>query len=206
MERNVRGLYPRLPCDRPRAVVRHGPPSITMVRCGECGNCLAVLDFRAKNKGNSNRKKVKRFENKNACENPTAAKRARISEAERLIAAGHGGEIRGEYRSLPSGEEAALDPAAHEAHPKGSLKEEEYFDQKAFNEYGALVRKCTETTKDSPSANVKLEAHTMIRKMRGLLDPSMKGVVDYEEATKDISNILAKWESKGGRRHEGIHP
>ena len=165
-----------------------------MVRCNKCGNCLAVLDFRAKNKGN--RKKVKRFENKNACENPTAAKRARISEAERLVAAGHGGEIRGEYRPLPSGEEASIDPAARKTRPKeGRLKEDEFFDQKAFDEYLKAVNDCTKAAKDSPSADVKLEARTMIPKMRGLLDPSMKSEVDYAEATKDGSNILTKWQS-----------
>ena len=29
--------------------------------------------------------------------------------------------------------------------------------------------------------------------MRGLLDPAVKGEVDYAEATKDESNILAQW-------------
>ena len=33
----------------------------------------------------------------------------------------------------------------------------------------------------------------MIRKMRGLLHPSMKSEVDYVEAAKDGSNILVQW-------------
>ena len=33
----------------------------------------------------------------------------------------------------------------------------------------------------------------MLKKMKGLLDPSMKSEVDYEEAVKDSSNVLTQW-------------
>ena len=97
---------------------------------------------RARATGSEEVTKVKQFKNTNACKNPTAAKRAseyQVSEAERLVASGHGGEIRGEYRSLQSAEEAALDPAPRKARPKESMKEEEYFVQKAFDVYAVLV-------------------------------------------------------------------
>ncbi len=61
-----------------------------MGRCNKCDACVAVIEFRANNRGKSNKKKVKRFENANPCTNPTT-KRPRISEAGLLVAAGHGG-------------------------------------------------------------------------------------------------------------------
>ena len=45
-----------------------------MGRCQKCDHCLAALEYKAKNKGKSNRKKVKQFENTNACKNPIAPK------------------------------------------------------------------------------------------------------------------------------------
>ena len=44
------------------------------------------------------------------------------------------------------------------------------------------------------SSDVKAEGPSMIKKMRGLLHPSVKSEVDYEEAAKDISNVLFMWE------------
>lgn len=42
----------------------------------------------------------------------------------------------------------------------------------------------------------------MITKMRGVLDPSLKYEVDYEEAVKDVSNALFMWrmEAAAGKR------
>ena len=166
-----------------------------MARCKQCESCAAVIEYRGKHKSKIDKKKVKKFETANPCSNPSTGMCARISEAELLVAAGHGGEIRGEYNPLPSAEEAELERAGRKARPKGCLDEEQTFDDKAFDEYGKLVLKCTEAAKDSPSADVKLEARTIIPKMRRLLDPSMKSEVDYDEATKDGSNILAKWQT-----------
>ena len=70
-----------------------------MARCKECESCAAIIEYRGKHKSKIDKKKVKKFETANPCSNPTA-KRARISEAELLVAAGHGGEIRGEYLLL----------------------------------------------------------------------------------------------------------
>ncbi len=148
-----------------------------MGRCKECDSCAAVIKFKARHKSKSDRKKVKRFENTKLCP----------------FAAGHGVEIRGEIQPIPSIDEVALDPAAREARPKGSLAEENAFDANAFDGYVDVVRRCTNAAKGSSSADVKLEGRTMILKMRGLLEPSMKSEVDYDEATRDCGNIFVKW-------------
>jgi len=164
-----------------------------MGRCKNCEGCSAVLEFKENNKGSKNfAKKLKKYEKANPCTNPTA-KRAKISEVGSLFAAGHGGKIRGEHQPIPSVEEAALEAAARKARPKASLKEAK-FNQEAFDEYSDLVLKCTNAAAKSSSADVKLESRSMIPKMRGLLDPSVKDEVDYAEATKDTNNILAQWE------------
>ena len=163
-----------------------------MGRCKKCDSCLLVLEFKNNNKGKQNLKKYKRFDTANPCTNPTA-KRARISETEKLFAGGHGGQIRGEIQPVPSVEDATLERADREARPKGSLMEDDPFNQEAFDEYLDLVNKCTQKAKQSTSADVKAEASSMIRKMRGLLHPSVKSEVDYAEATKDTSNILVQW-------------
>ena len=71
--------------------------------------------------------------------------------------------------------------------------EDEPFDQEAFEEYLNLVLQCTKVSADSTSDDVKTEAPSMIRKMRGLIHPAIKHEVDFAEATKDGSNILAHW-------------
>ena len=163
-----------------------------MGRCKKCYSCLFVHEFKNNNKGKQNLKKYKRFDTANPCTNPTA-KRARISETKKLFAGGHGGEIKGEIQPVPSVEEVTLERADHKARPKESLKEDDPFDQEAFDEYLDLVNKCTKKAKQSTPADVKAEASSMIRKMRGLLHPSMRSEVDYAEATKDTSNILVQW-------------
>ena len=164
-----------------------------MGRCNGCPACLAVLEFRTSNK--KNRKKIKKFEKANPCVNPTANLKRKISEVEQLFAAGHGGEIRGEFRAVPV---TAIDGGGttlrtQKARVRGESVEPTSFNQDAFDEYLDLVLRCTETAKESTSSDVKAEASSMITKMRGLLHPSVKDEVDYAEATKDSSNILTHW-------------
>ena len=63
----------------------------------------------------------------------------------------------------------------------------------AFDDYVALVLQCTEIARMTISSDVKLERQSIITKMRGLLDPKMKAEVDYEEASKDVSNVWLQW-------------
>ena len=76
---------------------------------------------------------------------------------------------------------------------KGSSDEEQLLNADNFDEYAAICCWCTDAVKDQTSAEVNLEARTMIPKMQRLLDPSMKSKGDYDEATKYGGNILAKW-------------
>lgn len=77
--------------------------------------------------------------------------------------------------------------------PRGSLLEEPYFDDEAYNEYADIARQCTKAAKDAQCRGVQAEARTMIPKMRDLLALATKSEVDFREATKDTSNVLAKW-------------
>ena len=80
-----------------------------------------------------------------------------------------------------------------EARPEGSFKESNGFDEAAFDEYATLVLECTQVAEATESVDVKQEGPSMIKKMRGLLHPSVKSEVDYEEAVKDVSNVRLMW-------------
>lgn len=159
-----------------------------MGRCNKCQACAAVVVFRSQNRGQKNRKKVKSYEVKNKCTNATSVPTKRkLSEVENLFAAGHGGEIRGELCSITS---TVCEPRA--SRPT-KFNEDTSFDEKTFEEYCSLVRQCQDVASESTSSGVRLEARSMIPKLRGLLDPSIKFEVDYQEATKDGSNVLSCW-------------
>ena len=74
-----------------------------------------------------------------------------------------------------------------------SYKEDYCVNEDAFEDYLRLVNECTKVAHSTASQDVKVEGPSMIRKMRGLLHPSVKSEVDYEEAAKDISNVLFMW-------------
>jgi len=169
----------------------------SMGRCNRCQACVAVASFRSGNRGKKNRKKVKSFEVKNKCTNPTSEpSKRKISEVQNLFAAGHGGQVRGELRPIPSTE-----LGLRAARPS-NLKEGTAFEEKPFEEYCSLVRQCQDAALESTSADVRLEARSMLPKLRGLLDPSIKYEVDYHEATKDGCNVLSCWRNgdAAGRR------
>ena len=45
----------------------------------------------------------------------------------------------------------------------------------------------------------------MTAKMRGLLDPLVKCGVDYEEAVKDVCNVLMHWMNNSAALKKGLH-
>ena len=159
-----------------------------MPRCNECASCFEVIGWRAENKGRKNEKKRKKLEKSNPCSNPTSGgKKMRVSEVDSLYAAGHGGQIRGEFKSAPK------QPAVREARSKSNLDESLSFDSEAFDEYVQLVVRCSNRAKASKSADVRLEFTTMIPKMQKLTNLQVKEEVDYVEANRDVSNILTRW-------------
>ena len=165
-------------------------PDSDMGRCNICHTCLDVAAYRKNNSGKRNSKKVKRYEKANKCSNPTSnAKRRKVSELQSLHTAGHGGQIRGEVFDAPS----VANTTNRAARPKCSLKEPSTFKSEDFEQYCALVLKCTTVAKESDSSNVKAESRSMLSKMRKLMDPTVKGDVDFAEATMDCSNILRHW-------------
>ena len=80
-----------------------------------------------------------------------------------------------------------------EARPDGSFNESNDFDEAAFDEYTRMVLECTQVAEETESVDVQEEGPSMIKKMRGLLHPSVKLEVDYEVAVKDVSNVLFMW-------------
>ena len=75
----------------------------------------------------------------------------------------------------------SIAPKEMSACPKDSLNEDKYFNQKAFDEYADIV------------FGITAEGRSMISKMKGLLNPSIKCEIDYEEGPKDLCNELMHW-------------
>ena len=164
-----------------------------MPRCKSCASCTAVAFFRRNNGGRKNAKKVKTFEKNHPCQHPiTSNKKRRVTEMDALASGGSGGRLRTgmSHHPTPSLE---CDSKARAACPDGSYDEDIHFNQVTFDDYAALVLQCTEIARTTISSDVKLERQSMITKMRGLLDPKMKAEVDYEEASKDVSNVWLQW-------------
>ena len=159
-----------------------------------CENCRLVVDFRQKNKGPRNKNKVKKYEIEKKCLQPTASsKKRKVSELQNLSARGHGGQIRGEIPEDITSINDSLNRASRSSRPTTSLREETILNDDHLKEYERLVRMCGETAADTSSPGVKKEAPSMLRKMRHLLDPHVRMEVDFEEASKDLSNLLAFW-------------
>ena len=166
-----------------------------MGRCNECVACIVVHEARQKYAGTSkkNKNKVKFAERHNKCENPTSTnKKRRINELENLRSAGHGSRIRREVDPPPSLTELQMDPADRAARP-GDLIEAPISNDAEHDEYLRIVLQCTQTAEASLSEDVRVEARSMIPKMKGLLVPKLRAEVDFTEALKDCSHIHYKW-------------
>ena len=76
------------------------------------------------------------------------------------------------------------------------------FNQDEYDDYAKLVVACDKVAKTTYLSDVKTEAPTMLKKMRGLLHPKIKSEVDYKEAAKDVSNILSmlRMKTAAGKR------
>ena len=66
----------------------------------------------------------------------------KIPKVELLFAAGHGGQIRGEFGSvsMPSPDGGGVHRATRKARPSTSLLEEPLFDYEVYDEYADIVR------------------------------------------------------------------
>ena len=174
-----------------------------MARCSKCPTCDLVADKRKELRGSRNNKKLKRFETANQCEDPaTSNKKRRITEAENLQSSGHGGEIRGEIAPVPSLSEMYIDAATRAARPD-DLRDDPFSDNAAVDEYTDIVLRCDKLAKSSICPAVQIEYPSMMKKMRGLLDPKLRSEVDFTEAAKDCSNVFTSWRtiSLGDREH-----
>ena len=164
-----------------------------MPRCNKCLACTEVLKCRRENLGKRGTKKVKRVETANPCQDAVkSTKKRRITEAENLRSAGHGGQIRGEITPSPSLSEIHMDRAERAARPT-DLTDAPFTGDAAREKYMEVVVKCTKLVKSSRSLDVRAEATSMIPKMNILLDPKAWSEVDYTEAAKDCSKIFMKW-------------
>lgn len=169
-----------------------------MPRCNTCSMCLEVLDYRKAHKQKRYVKKVKRYEFSHPCGDDAApSKKMRMTEAQSLDSTGyevHGGRLRGVNAAITATPNSPVALTERSARPKDSLSEDIYFNHKSFDKYADIVLQCTQTYESTASSDVKAEGPSMIFKMRGLLSPSVKCEVDYEEASKDVCNVLLHWQ------------
>ena len=139
---------------------------------------------------------MKSYEQKkeNKCLQPLeSVKKRKLTEIEILFAGGSGGEIRSE-RFVPSIDQPMQDvERGSKSRPCISYSKDNDINEDAFEEYLSLVNDCTKVAKSTTSADVMAESPSMIKKIRGLLHQSVKPEVDYEEATKDVANVLFMW-------------
>lgn len=172
-----------------------------MARCKGCANCVAVVSFKDLTRGKRNVKKVKRFETANPCTNKIVSTRKRsVNELEQLGAvAVQGGQFRRgsvqekQLVNVKLGATTPTDPHSRASRPICSLKEPTAFDQESFDKFLQLVKQCEDAASAATNHEVAMESTSMIKKMRRLLHPTMRDQVDYEEATKDCSNIFLWW-------------
>ena len=101
--------------------------------------------------------------------------------------------MKGDSQPILSVEDVSLAPADRAAHPKYDLHENSFLDSDASDEYVSLVNECTRTATRTSSSGVEAESKTMLSKMKGLMHPSVKYEVDFEETTKDVSYLLSRW-------------
>lgn len=159
-----------------------------MPGCNKCASCLEVIVWKTESKGPKNEKKRKKLDKAKPCSNSSSnGKKKRASEVASLHAAGHRGQVRGEFAPVPN------KPAERMVRPKSNFDESLSFNSKAFDKYIQLMVQCTNTAKASKSADVQLEAKTMLPKMRKLTNLQLKMEVDYSEATRDITTVLISW-------------
>ena len=93
-----------------------------------------------------------------------------MTEVENSSSRGHGGKIRGEIAATGSSCAVPIERCARAARPTQNLCEQ-VNDEQGFDEYEQLVIQCGETAASSSEKDVKMEAPSMLSKMRGLLDP-----------------------------------
>ena len=77
--------------------------------------------------------------------------------------------------------------------PTNDLSTNRFFNTQKYDKYAQLVRRCTQVFEETKSADVDAEGPTMIKNMRGLLQPLIRSEVDYDEAMEDASNVLFQW-------------
>ena len=143
--------------------------------------------------GKSNSKKVKRYENSNPCEDHSVpARKRRLNEIQSLNTDGcdvKGGRVVGINAGLPPSiyDDITVTRSLRTRDSQSSISYNEDYcvDEDAFDDYLRLVNECTIVAHSTASPDVKAEGPSMINKMRGLLHPSVKSEVDYEEAAKD---------------------
>ena len=154
-----------------------------MGRCKTCTACLAVAAFKNAYRGNRNIKKLKRYDTKNHCSNPTTVTEKRqLDEIQQLSSiSAHGGRVLGDDISE---NDTSLKPDARTTQPKVNLKEDTDFDAAAFDEYSALVLRCTDLGTNSSCSDVRAEAMSMIPKMQALMHHQSKYEVDFQKPSK----------------------
>ena len=93
------------------------------------------------------------------------------------------------------------DPATRAALPD-DLRHAPFSNNAVFEEYTNIVLRCDKIAKSLICPDVRAEYPSMMKKMRGLLDPKLRSEVDFTEAAIDCSNVFTSWSNNvaGGLR------
>ena len=155
--------------------------------CGECINCLFILQELENVPKKKRRKKQNALSIGRACLHTTRTKRK--TEDELLRATNCiGGRSRG---SDIVGESAILNP--RERPPIAAFKEVSY-NSIMFSKYSDLVKRCSDAAELAISnTDIRTECTKILKKMNDLVNPLIRNEVDYEEAYKECFHIYEKW-------------
>lgn len=162
-------------------------------RCGNCVNCgvyQAACDL--PKSGAKRRKKRDRAINdanrNNRCsslESESSAKKPKITEVQKLTAPILGGRFRGEEKVDVSA------PVPRQRPEDGHYTQG--YNVPSFKKYADLVAKCESLNLNTTNAAIRDKSAAILKKMRLLLNESVREEVDYEEAIKDTSAIALAW-------------
>ena len=137
---------------------------------------------------------MNRYVRDNPCKQTTASShKRRLNELDNLSSMGHhGGQVRGEILPVRDENDIQMDCADRESRPTNNMNDNN-LDEDAFDKNCKIVHQCDKVSKASSSTGVLLEATTMGPAMRGLLHPSAKYEINFDEARQECANILTAW-------------
>lgn len=155
------------------------------------------MKYKKKAHQEKERKKLSKKKPCTGANRPNPQKRRRTDVELLSIAGGSGGRA-----NAAAAASAPAVPGPRTNVPVVCSYAEGQYNHDHFNKYLCFVNECESAAQKSNAEAIQAEAADIVRKLRGLLDPSIRSEVDYEEACEDFSPILVSWKADNpiGRR------